>query len=204
MFDKEKKRTDGEWNRQMEEKVISGPERRETMEKKKTDNGDGSVTTIGEGTQITGNIRAENDLIILGEVEGDAVCMADMQVKGKVHGNITAENLVIDRSEVRGDIKCSSRFELKGGTELLGGIEAGTAGIEGCVKGNVVVREKIRLSSQARIEGDIQAGTIEVEEGAEIEGSMKIGKRQEKKETQQGVIERKISGGYVKRAEQKS
>lgn len=159
------------------------------------------VTIIGEGTVITGDIRAENDLSVLGKVEGNAECMADMQVKGEIRGNIKAENLLIDKSEVVGDISCKNQFQLTGGTGLLGNIEAGSASVEGSVKGNITVQSKIVLSEQARIEGDIIAGMIEVKEGAEIQGNMKIGKLHKQSHEQHDGLDqhKKISGGYVKR-----
>lgn len=171
------------------------------MEDTSSDGTQKIVTVIGEGTIVTGDIHAENDLTILGKVEGNADCKADMMVKGTIKGNITAKNLIIDQSDVEGDIHCKSNFQLTGKTELHGNIEAGNADVEGSIQGNLLIENKLVLTSEARIAGDITAGTIEVMEGAEILGNMKVGRKDRSYAAQTSSEEgRKISGGYVKKS----
>ena len=101
-------------------------------------------TLIAQGTRIDGSLRFHDGL----------------RVEGEVYGAIQAasEGTLLVISE---------------GAVAEGGITADRVIIAGTVKGPVHARESLELQPQARIEGDIQYGTLEIHQGAIISGQLR-------------------------------
>lgn len=110
-------------------------------------------TLIGQGVEVTGNVKFQGGLHLDGMIKGD-VSTAD---------NIEGTVLVIsDRGRVEGDVHVAY------------------AVINGEVIGNVYATEKLELSSNARISGNVEYNLLEMASGAEINGQM-LHKMQQKK-----------------------
>ncbi len=102
-------------------------------------------TLIGQGVEVTGNIKFQGGLHLDGKVMGNVVT-AD-EAEGTV--------LVIsDRGCVEGDVHVAY------------------AVINGEVIGNVYASEKLELSAKARISGNVEYNLLEMASGAEINGQM--------------------------------
>ncbi len=84
------------------------------------------------------------------------------------------ENIRLDGS-VKGTVHCSKRLVVGESGAIEGEIKAGTAVISGRITGNLTVDGALQLTSTARIEGDIQARRMSVEEGATYNGACRIG-----------------------------
>ena len=103
----------------------------------------GSSTLIEVGTLIKGEIIFENELFIMGEVEGDLNSDSDLarlivSKTGKVQGEIRVPNVVIN----------------------------------GTIVGNVRASENLEISGTARIFGDLHYSTIEIKGGSLITGRL--------------------------------
>ena len=106
----------------------------------------GSSTLIEVGTLIKGEIIFDNELFIMGEVEGDLNSDSDLaklvvSKTGKVQGEIRVPNVVVN----------------------------------GTIVGNVRASEKLEISGTARIFGDLHYSTIEIQGGALITGRLVAG-----------------------------
>jgi len=102
-------------------------------------------TLVGQGVEITGDIKFQGGLHLDGKVMGNVVT-AD-EAEGTV--------LVIsDRGCVEGDVHVAY------------------AVINGEVIGNVFASEKLELSAKARISGNVEYNLLEMASGAEINGQM--------------------------------
>ena len=102
-------------------------------------------TLVGQGVEVTGNIKFQGGL----------------HLDGKIIGNVTtadnAEGTVLvisDRGCVEGDVHVAY------------------AVINGEVIGNVYASEKLELSAKARISGNVEYNLLEMASGAEINGTM--------------------------------
>jgi cytoskeletal protein CcmA (bactofilin family) len=108
---------------------------------------------IGEGTVVVGEIRFEEGLRIDGEVQGDVTAMGD-----------TGTLLVIsEKARVQGKVK--------GGHVIINGSVVGPVECDGLLE----------LQPKARIEGDVRYGTIEMHQGAAIDGEVRTIKPSEER-----------------------
>lgn len=101
-------------------------------------------TLIGQGMQITGDIKFEGGLHLDGSIVGNAIA--------ENGGNSVF--VVSDKGRVEGDIRVSFAI------------------INGEVIGNVYASEKLELSDKARITGDVHYSLLEMASGAEVNGKM--------------------------------
>jgi cytoskeletal protein CcmA (bactofilin family) len=108
---------------------------------------------IGEGTVVHGEVRYEEGLRIDGEVHGDVVAVGE------------ARNLLVVSEKAR----------------VVGKVKGGHVIINGTVIGPVECDELLELQPKARIEGDVRYGTIEMHQGAAIDGEVRTIKPSEER-----------------------
>lgn len=101
-------------------------------------------TLVGEGTVIHGELRFVDGLRIDGEVVGDVVAAG-------------GERSVLVISEK---------------AKVTGKVSAGHVIINGTVVGPVASEELLELQPKARIEGDVTYVSLEMHQGATIEGEL--------------------------------
>ena len=102
-------------------------------------------TLVGQGVEVTGDIKFQGGLHLDGVIVGN-VSTAD---------NADGAVLVIsDQGRVEGDVYVAY------------------AVINGEVVGNVYASEKLELSAKARISGNVEYNLLEMASGAEINGQM--------------------------------
>ncbi|MFM2068355.1 MAG: hypothetical protein RLZZ584_3264 [Pseudomonadota bacterium] len=99
---------------------------------------------IGEGTVIQGTLRFSDGLRIDGEVQGDVVSSAD-----------NTSILVISEK-----------------AKIVGAVRAGHVIINGTVIGPVVSYSLLELQPNAKIQGDVHYESLEMHQGATIEGGL--------------------------------
>jgi len=96
------------------------------------------------------------------EISGDVVFADSLQVDGKVTGKVVSESgtLAIEQT---GDVQAD--------------IDVGVCVIRGAVNGNLNAKSRVEIYKTARVEGDINTPVLLVEEGAQLTGSIKMGKQ---------------------------
>ena len=102
-------------------------------------------TLVGQGVEVTGDIKFQGGLHLDGTIKGN-VSTAD-----KAEGTVL---VISDRGRVEGDVYVAY------------------AVINGEVVGNVYASEKLELSAKARISGNVEYNLLEMASGAEINGQM--------------------------------
>jgi cytoskeletal protein CcmA (bactofilin family) len=102
-------------------------------------------TLIAHGTRIDGGMKFEEGL----------------RVDGKVYGAIHAKT------------EGASLLVVSEGAVVEGGLKADHVIINGTVKGPVEARELLELQPKAMIEGDVQYGSLEIQQGATILGQLR-------------------------------
>jgi cytoskeletal protein CcmA (bactofilin family) len=106
---------------------------------------------IGEGVMVKGNIRFEEGLRIDGEVHGDVEAADGRSIL-----------VISEKARVRGKVRASHVI------------------INGEVCGPVHSEELLELQPKARIEGDVRYQTLEMHQGAQVEGLLRPLKSAEK------------------------
>ncbi|MBE5935991.1 MAG: hypothetical protein E7262_09405 [Lachnospiraceae bacterium] len=127
-------------------------------------------TIITKSTIIAGNISTEDDLIIEGSVCGDVDCKGKLTISGEVSGNAIAKSISINTSKFEGDVRSDGRIEIKEGTVIIGNIYGDEALISGAVKGEIVVANGARLEKSAIVKGNIKAKSVQIDNGAVLQG----------------------------------
>ena len=102
-------------------------------------------TLVGQGVEITGDIKFQGGLHLDGIVKGNVTTADDAE------GTVL---VISDRGRVEGDVYVAY------------------AVINGEVIGNVYASEKLELSAKARISGNVEYNLLEMASGAEINGTM--------------------------------
>jgi len=95
------------------------------------------------------------------KIKGELTGSEDLFVDGQVEGSITLTNSVITVGP-----NASVKAE----------ISAREVVVRGRVQGKITGTEKIQVWSTARIQGDMKSERIAVEEGAELHGTLEVGK----------------------------
>ena len=94
------------------------------------------------------------------EFEGKLSFKDTVRIDGRFSGEISSENTLIvgESGEIEANIKSK------------------TVAVSGSVMGNVHATSKVVVHKTGRIEGDIETTSIVIEEGAVINGAIKMGK----------------------------
>ena len=128
------------------------------------------VGVIIKGMDIIGNIKSEGSLDVQGSVKGNIEIEGRLEVTGSIEGNSVAEEIFADGAKVVGDIKCNGAVKVGPSTVVRGNITATAAVIAGAVKGDIDVQGPVILDSSAIIMGNIKSKSIQINNGATIEG----------------------------------
>ena len=132
-------------------------------------------TIISSETVLQGNVNGSNDLEVCGQIIGDITVEGMVKVlRGAVTGNIKATKIFIKDSIIDGNIDSDSMIDIIGKSEIKGNIKGGDIVINGRCKGNIVASEHLKLLERAMIRGDLQTKLIRIEDGAILEGYLKM------------------------------
>lgn len=132
-------------------------------------------TIISAQTVIRGNIVADSDIEISGEVIGDITAEGLVKVLGgKVTGNIKALKILIKNSQIHGCLASKDFIDIVDGSEIIGDIVGGDIVIDSKCQGDILAKERLKLLQNANINGDLQTKIIKIDEGAIVEGRLKM------------------------------
>ncbi len=88
----------------------------------------------------------------------------------KVEGNFSGEGSMAVEGVVQGSLKTNSNLQVGPQAKIKAEVEARNLFLSGEIRGNIKVTEKSKLTSTARVFGNIDTGVLSVEEGAIING----------------------------------
>lgn len=128
------------------------------------------VTIITKGTTITGSISSDGSLEINGTITGDVECLGKLSITGKIVGNSTAAEVYVNTERLEGGINSEGTVKIGLGTVVIGDIVATSGVIAGAVKGEIDVNGPIVIDSTAIIKGNIKAKSVQINNGAVVEG----------------------------------
>lgn len=131
---------------------------------------DDDVTVISKGTTINGSISTDGSLDIMGTITGDIECLGKLSITGKVKGNSTASEVYVNTERLEGGINSEGSVKVGLGTVIIGDVIATSGVIAGAVKGEIDINGPIVIDSTAIIKGNIKAKSVQINNGAVIEG----------------------------------
>lgn len=139
-------------------------------EPKETSQSDGSLTIISDGTTINGGISSNGDLDVAGTVNGDIEAKGTVVLGGAVMGSVIAADIEVHTPRLEGSLNSEGNIIISDQTVVIGDVTGASASIAGAVKGSVDVNGSVILESSAVIKGDIKAKSIQIKEGAIMDG----------------------------------
>ena len=112
----------------------------------------GSSTLIEVGTLIKGEVLFDNELFVMGEVDGDLNSDSDLaklivSKTGKVQGELRVPNVVVNGT-ILGNVFASGNLEITGTAKICGDLHYSTIEIQaGSLITGRLVAEQIKLDS---------------------------------------------------------
>lgn len=134
------------------------------------DGEDDQYTIITKGTIINGGLISDCSLNVMGTVNGDIECRGKLTITGNVSGNSTASAVFVNAKRLDGNIDSEGSVKIGLDSIVVGDIKASCAAIAGAVKGNLDINGPVILDSTAIIQGNIKAKSIQMNNGAVLEG----------------------------------
>jgi cytoskeletal protein CcmA (bactofilin family) len=131
---------------------------------------DDEVTVIAKGTTISGSISSDGSLDIMGNVTGDIECLGKLSITGKINGNTSAAEIYVNTERMEGSITSEGTVKIGLGTVVIGDVSGTSGAIAGAVKGEIDINGPIVIDSTAIIKGNIKAKSVQINNGAVIEG----------------------------------
>lgn len=142
---------------------------------KKMDSYAGRVATdetsvITAGMTIAGDITSEGSVDLIGCVNGNIDILGKLNVTGHITGNSKASEIFAEGAKINGEIISSGAVKIGASSVVIGNISATSAAIAGAIKGDIDVKGPVVLDSSAIVMGNIKSKSVQINNGAVIEG----------------------------------
>lgn len=128
------------------------------------------TAVITKGLNITGDLNSTGSIEIYGTVTGNVECLGKLTVTGSISGDSKADSVFANNAQIGGNIEAAGAVKVGQGTVIVGNITADSAVIAGAVKGDIDVHGPVVIDSSAIIVGDIKSKTVQINNGATIDG----------------------------------
>lgn len=128
------------------------------------------VAVIATGMVINGDVSSDGNMELLGTINGNINIAGKLSVSGKVNGNIKANDIFVDGAELEGNIETAESVKIGNGSVIIGNIKSAAAIVAGAVKGDIDVKGPVILDSSAIIMGNIKSMSVQINNGAVVEG----------------------------------
>ncbi|NLW10856.1 MAG: polymer-forming cytoskeletal protein, partial [Clostridiaceae bacterium] len=108
------------------------------------------------------------------KVKGNILCEETVRLSGEIEGNVTSMSIEVKGATIKGDLRMKYTAIFEEGSRLSGNLEAESAVINGSVEGDMRIHGNLRIMSHSRINGDIFAGSLEIDKGAVVNGKVSV------------------------------
>ena len=128
------------------------------------------VSVLTDSMIVNGNIATEGALDIRGSVVGNVEALGKLNVTGAIQGNSQAAEIYAEGAKITGELRSNGSIKVGQSSVIIGNIFATSAVIAGAVKGDIDVKGPVILDSSAIVMGDIKSKSVQINNGAVIEG----------------------------------
>ncbi len=125
---------------------------------------------IPNGMTITGDITTNGSLDIMGTVKGNVTVAGKLNITGNIEGDSRADEIFADGARIIGEVASNGTIKVGQSSVIKGNMTATSAVLAGAVKGDIDVKGPVVLDSTAIIMGNIKSKSIQINNGAAIEG----------------------------------
>lgn len=121
-------------------------------------------------------------------------------------GKLTFQGSVRIDGRFDGDVLSDDTLMVGETGTVEGTVEVGDAVISGTVKGTLTVRNRLHFRATAVFEGDVTAGTLEVEDGATLDGTVRMRGASGKRDSRdlERAVESTLGSGEKQKADKEN
>ena len=130
----------------------------------------GEVSVLTESMIINGNIATEGALEVRGRIVGNVEALGKLNITGEIQGNSQAAEIYAEGARIIGELRSHGSIKVGQNAVVLGNVYANSAVIAGAVRGDLDIRGPVILDSSAIVMGDIKSKSVQINNGAVIEG----------------------------------
>lgn len=107
----------------------------------------------------------------MNDVQGNqSIIAADVEIKGTIK---CSSSLRIE-GKLDGELNCGGNASIGKDAVVKGNLNVNSIVIEGNVQGNIIAKEKIDMKATAKVNGDIKAKRLAVEDGVSFVGHTEV------------------------------
>jgi len=130
------------------------------------------ISLISQDTYIDGNIITEGHIEVRGSVKGDIRAKGNVSVTGAIKGDIEGDKIGLYSCKIRGDLHAGTGIVEDAGSVIIGDVDTANIIMDGKLKGDIRADNVVVLRNNAYYLGNVVAGSIAIENGAVISGSI--------------------------------
>lgn len=139
------------------------------------DYNDPYITVINKSTTVNANIKTMSSIEIVGKVIGNVEAEGLTSVYGKIEGDVSSKDLIArENSVVCGNISLVYDGKISRNSTINGNIGCKNIEIFGSIVGNIKAEGSVIIRGSANVLGDITCHSLVVDEGARINGNVKL------------------------------
>ena len=128
------------------------------------------TAVITAGMTITGDVISSGNMDLVGSINGNIEINGKLNVTGSINGNSSAAEIYAESAQINGEVKSKGSVKIGQSSVVIGNIFATSAVIAGAVKGDIDVHGPVILDTSAIVMGNIKSKSVQINNGAVIEG----------------------------------
>jgi len=110
-----------------------------------------------------------------GEVKRDGRKQFTMGPGDSLEGKLIYDGSIHADGRVEGEVRVSGNIDVANGATVKALLEGSNVTLKGQVEGAVTAREKLTLGKNARLSGDIVVRKLQIDDGATLNGHVRMG-----------------------------
>ena len=110
-----------------------------------------------------------------GEVKRDGKKQFSMGPQDILEGKLIYDGSVHADGRLEGEVRASGNIDVANGANVKALLEGSNVTLKGNVEGMVTARDKLTLGRNARLSGDIQVRRLQIDDGATLNGNVRMG-----------------------------
>ena len=110
-----------------------------------------------------------------GEVKHDGRKQFQMGPGDILEGKLIYDGSIRADGRVEGEVRVTGNIDVANGANVKALLEGNSVTLKGIVEGAVTARDKLTLGRNARLSGDIQVRRLQIDDGATLNGHVRMG-----------------------------
>ena len=110
-----------------------------------------------------------------GEVKRDGKKHFQMGPQDILEGKLIYDGSIHADGRVQGEVRVSGNIDVASGATVQALLEGNSVTLKGAVEGTVTARDKLTLGRNARLSGDISVRRLQIDDGATLNGHVRMG-----------------------------